>query len=324
MNGDESEQGQDRRRRVPRWLKSKWLLLPLCLMVVLIVGLWIGKAYWDSRFFEGYVPDLPTRLVVREGEAREDYRREAFTFEARPGEPVPALAAYPLEAKARLPCVVMLYGIGQKKEFLDEIAATFARQGFILIVPEQYTRGERKVEGMNEVEGYLSLRRRASLNVLETRRLIDTLANHTLVDANRIYLWGLSFGAICGASVMAQEPRLKAAIFTVGGGDLKRMLNESKALEDLGLLRAPLAMILSSLLKPIEPTRHIGQISPRPVLMQNALRDEVIPRACAEALHNAANDPKKIIWYDVEHEGSGKANVIKMMRDGLDWLANQR
>jgi dienelactone hydrolase len=315
-----STPGKDDTKVAPRWFKRKWFLSILCALLVIVAGMWAGKAYWDSRFFDGYDPGLPTELAVREDKTRKDYRRELFTFEARPGDRVPVLAAFPLQAKGPVPCVVMLYGIGQKKEFLDEIAAPFTRKGFALVMPEQYTRGERKVEGMGTVQGYLSLRRRAALNVLETRRLIDTLEAHKLVDPDRIYLWGLSFGAICGASVMVHEPRLKAAVFSVGGGDLRRMLGESKQLEDLGLLRTPLALILSSLLKPIEPVRYVGQISPRPILMQNALRDQVIPRACAEALHKAANDPKDIVWYDMTHEGSGKDDVIKIFEDGVGWL----
>jgi len=311
-------------RRLPRFLTSKWFLSTACVVLVVLAGMWAGKACWDSRFFEGYVPGLPAKLVLRESEIRDDYRREAFTFEAQPGERVPVLAAYPLEAKGPLPCVIMLYGIGQKKEFLDEIAPAFTESGFVLMMPEQYTRGERKVEGMSVPGEYLSLRRRAALNVLETRRLIDTLETHEPIDAKRIYLWGLSFGAICTPATMVHEPRLRAAVFTVGGGDLKRLLRESKGMEDLGLMRRPLAALLSSLLKPIEPVRHVGRISPRPVLMQNALRDEVIPRACAEALHHAANDPKEIVWYDVAHEGSGRANVMKIMRDGVKWLAKRR
>jgi len=295
-----------------------------CIALIVTAGSWAGKAYWDSRVFDGYVPGLPTKVVIRGSEVREGYRREDFTFEAQPGQRIPVLAAYPLESKGRLPCVIMLYGIGQKKEVLDELAPAFVESGFALMIPEQYTRGERSVEGTNVVEGYLSLRRRAALNVLETRRLIDALEGREDIDSNRIYLWGLSFGAICTPAAMVHEPRLKAAVFTVGGGDLSRLLRESKQLDDLGLIRRPLAALLSSVLKPIEPVRHVGRISPRPVLMQNALRDQVIPRACAEALHNAANDPKKIVWYDVEHEGSGEASIMRIMRDGVKWLAELR
>jgi hypothetical protein len=55
------------------------------------------------------------------------------------------------------------------------------------------------------------------------------------------------------------------------------------------------------LLQPLEPLRHVGKISPRPVLMINGTDDEQVPRANAEMLYQGAGQPKKIVWLESKH-----------------------
>jgi dienelactone hydrolase len=294
-------------------------------VVALLAGLMCfiaATALSDGPLLDAYEAGLPTEYNVRESTDQPGFRREVFTFVGEPGTQIPVLASYPTGKEGPFPCVIMLYGYNQNKEILDIYGKPFVDGGFALVIPDQYTRGERTIDGMSGLQGFLSLGRRAALNLLETRRLIDTLVAREDIDAERIYLWGLSFGAMCGASIMADEPRLKAAVFTVGAGDLNRMFRESPALDALGAMKGPVSELMASLLKPLEPTLYIHRISPRPVLFQNALQDQIIPRACAEALHNAAGEPKKVIWYDVDHEGTDKEHILQIMSDGVQWLKN--
>ena len=52
----------------------------------------------------------------------------------------------------------------------------------------------------------------------------------------------------------------------------------------------------------IDPCRFVGAVSPRPILFVNATRDETVPRAATEALYQAAQEPKKIEWFDGSHQ----------------------
>lgn len=309
--------------RIQNKLVTKWLAISGVVVFAVLVGSFAAKAYFDSQLFEEYVAELPTEYNTRESKELPGFRREIFTFEGASGSQVPVLAAYPTEKKGPFPCVIMLYGHNQKKEILDIYVKPFIENGFVLMIPDQYLRGERSVEDLSDFQDYIGLRRRAALNHVETRRLIDTIETRDDIDEDRIYLWGLSFGSMCSASIMAYEPRLKAAVFTVGAGDLNRMFKESSALDEIGVMKGPVSLLMASLLKPLEPTRYIGQISPRPVFFQNALQDQVIPRACAEALHNAADEPKTVTWYDVDHEGTDEENIVHIMTEGVHWLMEQ-
>ena len=69
----------------------------------------------------------------------------------------------------------------------------------------------------------------------------------------------------------------------------------------------------------IDPVNFAGHISPRPVLMVNGTEDMIIPKACAEALHQAAGEPKKIIWYDGGHLGV-PPDVVQTI---VQWLVTE-
>lgn len=290
------------------------------LIVVLGVGVIVAKRVADSRFYDRYTPGQPTQYTVRTIDEEKEYRRESFTFEGAPGVLVPTVAAYPKEGEGPFPCVIMLYGIGQRMTFLDDIASYYTESGFALIMPEQHMRGEREPNDLSDIDAALGLRDRAAFTVNEARRLIDTLEQRPNIDANQIYLWGLSYGAICSAPTLAKEPRFKAGVFTVGGGALNDVLDRPDALSDLGPWRPVVLTAVKSLLRPLEPTWYIADASPRPILFQNALQDQIIPRESAEALHAAAHEPKTIIWYDCTHEGNDGEMVPQMIREGVAWL----
>ncbi len=48
------------------------------------------------------------------------------------------------------------------------------------------------------------------------------------VEPQRVGFWGSSFGAVVGALVVAKDPKIKAAVLTVGGGDLPYVVSRSK------------------------------------------------------------------------------------------------
>jgi hypothetical protein len=53
-------------------------------------------------------------------------------------------------------------------------------------------------------------------------------------------------------------------------------------------------------LEPIDPVTYAAGVKGRRILMLNAKSDEVVPKACTEALWMALGKPP-IIWYDGGH-----------------------
>ena len=307
-------------KAVSRRLRKKWLAVVAGLMLLAVIGAVVAKAWWDSHCYDGYTPGLSNQITLRVRQQRNGYVREDFTYESLPGEQVPVLAALPAAEQGPFPCVILLYGIGMEKEFLDEVAGPFTQAGFALVIPEQYMRGERKVEGLGKFEGLLALRRRAALNVLDTRRLVDCLSARPDIDPDRLYLWGVSFGAITGATAMSFEPRLRAGVLMYGGGDFNRLLTGSTQFREMGIWFWPMMKLLTSIMKPTDPIRWVGKVAPRPLLFMNGRYDTVIPPACAEALYRAAGEPKEMIWYDTGHEDMSREQIMAIVSDGIRWL----
>lgn len=290
----------------------------VCFAAVLAV--W--KASADQRYFDGYDASLPLDASTRSTELLEGYEKVVFEFQGVEGERVPGLMALPYDDGDPAPCIIFLHGIGQRKEFLDEIAGPYVAAGFAMATFDQYTRGERKFDGTIFAEA-AALRRRGALTVNETRRLIDYLTTRDDIDAHRIYLLGASYGAITGSIAAAFDERIQACVFTYGGADLPKLLDGRESRAELGMFTTPLATFAAWFLAPMEPADYVGRIAPRPVMFQNGMHDGLISNASAKAFHEAAGEPKEIVWYDSDHIGLDEDHVRVALDATLDWFVEQ-
>jgi dienelactone hydrolase len=303
------------------------LLGVVAMAVLLVLGIGIVKVIWDAGYYDGYDPRLPLNASVREEkvwpEEEPDYRRIAFTFEGLEGEVVPGVAALPLKGDGPHPCAVFLHGIGQKKEFLDEIAAPFVDAGFAIVTFDQYTRGERRLKDASKLDELFALRRRGALTVIETRRLLDYLETRADIAGDRIYMMGASYGAITGSTAAAFDTRFRAVALCYGGANFKLLLDNPEAAEMLGALATPAKVFLSWLLAPGDPAHHVAEIAPRPILFQNGTHDSLIPTPAAQAFYDAASEPKEITWYDSDHVGLDEAHTWEVIHEAIAWLKQQ-
>src|SRR5690554_5330879 len=104
------------------------------LVLVVLVSVLAGvKAWSEAHFYDGYDPELPLNTAADAPEPQPEFLRQTFAFDSVPGERVPAVIALPLEGEGPYPCIVFLDGIGQSKDFVDEIAAPFTCEGFALV-----------------------------------------------------------------------------------------------------------------------------------------------------------------------------------------------
>jgi len=323
---------EERTETDPSPRRKRPLFLRLLLGTAATVGLFLAvpialKWVWDARYFTGYDRSLPLEASILEEREWEGHIRQKIRFQAEEGAFVPALFHLPKEPTEKAPCVVLLYGIGQKMAFLDDIASFFVRDGIAIICPEQLGQGERKPsEKASPLQGMLRLRERGRTTVTEARRTLDYLETRPEIDSGRSYLLGISLGAILGTSAVALDPRYKGAILMWGGGDFKRMFTRNEtAGQNLKWYQKLLAGWGASFLKPADPMLRIQLISPRPLLFQNALQDEIIPRECTEAYYEKAREPKQILWYDCGHEkGLTEELIRKIVGDQVSWLKRLR
>jgi dienelactone hydrolase len=284
-----------------------------------------------AHYFDDYDPALPFNVEVAEQTPKEGYRLEKFYFESRPGERVPTLMTFPLESKGKLPLILFLHGIGQKKDFIEDITLPFTVNGFAMACFDQAMQGERKLpKEATAMESAKAFFNRPWKTVNDARRFLDYVATRDDIDMNRIYLVGASYGAITGSTFAAFDPRVKAAALVYGAGNIKEMLNARMINEEIAKEYPKLTPLLpyarafaAYLLDPADPIYYIDKIAPRPVLIQNGKDDGLIATIAAEQFQAKAGEPKTLKWYEGDHIGLDAATVALVLKDGLNWLVEQ-
>jgi dienelactone hydrolase len=228
-----------------------------------------------------------------------------FEFSSR-GDRVSGRLLLPGAASRPAPLVLLGHGSGGSKEaaYLDAVVGPWLARGAAAAAIDFPLHGERasakltaplaSARGVGSVPGTFDaplVTELAGQAVSDLCRTVATLRGHPALDADRLVYVGFSMGTVLGAPFCAAEPSVRAAVFAVGGAG-----------------SGPAA---------IDPARHVGAFAPRPILFVNAMRDETVPRELAEALHSAAREPKKVLWFDCGHDDL-PGDALKAMWEFLE------
>jgi cephalosporin-C deacetylase-like acetyl esterase len=207
------------------------------------------------------------------------------------------------------PVILFLHGLGGERSHAGMIVANLvAPLGIAVCAIDAPLHGERKLEGQNLFSADLAQTAQSfRQGVVDNRRALDYLATRGDLDMTRVYLEGTSMGAIMGTLVAAVDERIRAAFLVVGGGNLRELFMQSQHSSARRLREALTALPeTAGGLETFDPAGFAGHISPRPVWMLNGRDDKIIPPVCAEALHSAAQEPKRVTWYS---GGSGDGHL---------------
>lgn len=247
---------------------------------------------------------------------------EEITFHSTAGETVSAMLYRPASA-APAPVVLFLHGLGGDRTNVSLLAPFLCPAGIAALSIDAQFHGKRKVEGREIISSDLLLTLQGfRQSIVDNRRALDYIATRPELDASRVYLIGASMGGIMGSMVAALDERIRAALLVVGGGDLATMLSSSQiaeARETRGILDD--LEPFKPLLDLIEPTRFVAHISPRPLWMLNGSHDQIIPPACAQALFDAALEPRHIEWYDSTAQAGHIPPIPVLARKLREFLA---
>jgi dienelactone hydrolase len=246
-----------------------------------------ATALGPDRFRE---PLAGWAAVLRARSGGEGTRAFRFEYSSR-GDRVPGLLLLPAEGAGPFPLVLLQHGAGGSKEAdsLDAARLPWVRRGLAVASIDFPLHGERASAKLTELllaalaqppaardaDSRALWDDFARQSVHDLARALDALAPHPELDAGRVAYAGFGMGAILGALFCPYEPRLRGAALALGGAGF-----------------GPPAL---------DPARHIAGFAGRPLLLLNATRDERIPRAAAEALHAAAGEPKRLLWFESGH-----------------------
>jgi dienelactone hydrolase len=220
------------------------------------------------------------------------------------------------------PAVIVLHILGGDFPLSRLFCNRMAQQGVAALFVKMPFYGPRRGEGVERrmisanpeetVEGMTQA-------VLDIRRATAWLASREEVDSEQIGVFGISLGGITGALAATAEPRIQNICLLLAGGDISRLALDAP---DLGKVRGELPKPGEDLekfqkaMRVIDPVTYAANARGRRILMLNADRDEIIPRACTESLHKALGEPE-LVWYS-----GGHYSVIRHLFKALDRVAN--
>lgn len=225
----------------------------------------------------------------------------AVTYEGGEGSTVPALYAVPVRAEGKIPAIILLHGLGGRKEDMAILSVALARRGYASLSLDIAGHGERppihgkSVEKFNRADLHLA----AGQTIADLRRAVDFLVRRPEIDANRIGFVGASIGGIIGGVFAADEPRLRGIVLWSAGGDWGTLLTTSQHPWAKSYREGnATATQIENDLRDVDPADALAQslsFAPRPLLLINGDKDTIVPAYCADKLFAAAKNPKKRI-----------------------------
>ena len=228
------------------------------------------------------------------------------------GRAVPAILLTPQGATGRRPVVLIGHGAGGDKEAepFPTIGRLFVRRcGWASVIIDGPIHGERRPPGLEdpvlhfaEVRKLLGRRQTYEAMAADWSGVVDALGEIEDVGSRQVGYIGFSMGTVLGVPAVAAEPRIRCAVFCIGG--VARPGGAEALVRNLGgdVRRLPVHEVEAATPARnnylLEAAARIGQ---RQVLMLNQSEDEVFSREGAFQLYDALSGPRRIMFFPGLH-----------------------
>jgi dienelactone hydrolase len=201
---------------------------------------------------------------------------------------------YDVDGDDRKPVVVLLPIFNGQLSITRFFARYFANQGWGAIVI---------VRGRDAMDGLTAPDETIRANVRDYRRVLDWAEHQPEIDAARMGLLGISFGAIDAVVLAALDDRIDALVTLMGGGDLSDVMvgthyrpvarTVHELAENEGITKDALRDEIDARIEtdPLELARYIDA---ERVLMVLARTDVIVPFATQEALRESMGEPETL------------------------------
>jgi cephalosporin-C deacetylase-like acetyl esterase len=303
------------------------MLLKRLLIIALFILVAAPAARADA-LADAYAYDVssPLNASVREITQSRDFTQFHVEYDSANGERVPALLNIPTAGQPPYPCVIAQHGYSSRKEDNIIFALALARLNICMFAIDAQYHGERSQTGRDIFSTDIDDDVKALIQtVVDLRRAVDYLQSRADVKPDRIGYIGVSMGGIIGSIFTGVDARVQAPILIVGGGGWRTLVTLSqigpavtmrKHLEKQGMDVDEIVKRFSA----VEPLNFIGRVAPRPLLFINGKRDTLVPPEANKLLHDAAGEPKTIVWFDgIEGEPTGHippiTDILEICKD---------
>lgn len=273
-----------------------------------------GPATAAERGLFAYNVDAPLNLSTAVESTNDGVEVSTISFSSPDGGSVSGLLFDPVTRSSLRPGIVLMHGMpGNARQMANE-AQLLAQHGAVVIaIDAPFAR-----RGGPPVRWTPDDRDEQVQLIKELQRAVDVLRTRPNVDDDRIAYLGISYGGAMGALLVGIERRLKGAVLVVGDGGLVSHFTGPEDLNALGSLSCATRASWFRAMAPIEPIRFLPLAPPTALLLQNGRLDNLVPAADAQALHDAAPEPRTLRWYDAGHGLNQDARL-----DRHEWLHQQ-
>jgi len=197
--------------------------------------------------------------------------------------------------------VIYLHWLGNtnssRSQYLDE-AVELAKHGVICLLPQGYYPWM-AFPTLEESDHPLILGQ-----IIEMRRAIDFLLAQPGIDSKRLGYVGHDYGALYGGVLAGIDYRMQTYILIAGSpsfGDLDPYWNYTSNVPDL------------------DPINYLPKANPASLFFQFGRRDQNVPDEQANRFYESASSPKRIEWYDDNHQMLSES----ARKDRESWLMEQ-
>ncbi len=249
----------------------------------------------------------PLKAEEKQLEEASGFTKLLIHFDGIAGDRVPGHLYLPKNATDRRPAVLVQHGIGDKKRaaYIVATCERLAKQGVVALAIDAPNRGDRQDKNAPGISFLEPARVQAwfQQHCGDYSRALDYLATRADVDRDRLGYVGFSWGAITGITFAANDDRVRV-MTSIGGGSLAGYLAlPAKAGEKPSIS--------------LDPADHIARYAPRPLLLINSTKDQLVLPPLARVLHAAAGTGSEIKWYETDHffNGIDRDAVLQSVAD---------
>ncbi|MFC4557981.1 alpha/beta hydrolase family protein [Virgibacillus kekensis] len=254
----------------------------------------------------GELPDkVPLDLKINSESSKERFVRQHVTYSTVDGDSVTAYLLIPEGAEGKkLPALIALHGTDEKgKDSIStnkakhnrNFAAELVQRGYVVLVPDALTSGERIKAGEKTFHNaylYRDFPQWSSItmkNLTDHRQGLDLLAQHDCVDESRIGAIGHSFGGYNAFYLAGVDDRVKAVVsscgFSMFTGDYRP---HRWADRDWYTHFPKLTPMISEGDIPFEFHEILALVAPKPLFNWSGQSDSIFPhwKAIGSGLHS--------------------------------------
>ncbi len=252
--------------------------------------------------------EIETDIVSQD----DGYCIEHFAIQSPRGYTFSGYLKIPMKREGKVPVVLLISGLFTGKDTIELVEERPEVEPLIVATVDYPYEGEKRLKWWQLLGALRKIRQALFNSVFGLLDLIELLSTREEVDADRIYLTGVSFGSFFGMAAATCDSRIKSVASLYGGGKIEKLIATNLPFQ-IPLINQFIGITAKLIAYPFEPLHYVRHIAPRPLLVLGGLEDERFPKECAQALYDKAQEPKDLVWFKSSHLYPDRKDLINEM-----------